>query len=511
MDLKLHGGPWILPMPDLPHAPMPTYQGAGEIPQRCWVIIEVGAKQAFIFASNRRRANAGASALIGERFISWVREAIARFGTDVDPVVPVVHVSGLAVLLVSDPDQGRAIVGEVTERAYREAPGLIVWGAVHDVTDDASKGLRETFDELRRVRVTRPAPAELALRTPYTAPCQLTGQAAAAVVKTGGQELVVSAQMDACLTAGKDNRFSFLPGVQVNLDKDLAEHWVAVIHADGNGFGAVFKKLAERECGSVEYVERYRALSQAIEKVTTEAVQSAATALHQQIAEETGKEPSEWWLPLIIAGDDVTALMDGRFARQFTVMLLEKFAALASQDPAIRSEFGTSTPTMSAGIAYIKPHFPFHQAYDLAEELCSSAKTVPASVDLAKTGGSIDFLVLHDSVARSLGDLRRTVSMPDLDLPVVQPWADVHGIKDLTQLIRLVGKSNDMEGATTEMASSSLVHEIRFALASGNVEVLKKARRKLPHELDRRVLVADDIETVTSWLDAMTVADVERA
>lgn len=508
MELRLHGGPWILPPPDLPDIGVATYRSADEVSLRHWVIIEVGAKQAYIFASNRRRANAGASALISEGFTSWVRDAIDRLGDDVDRVV---LVSGLAVLLVSDPDQGKAIVGEVTERACREAPGLPVWGVVHEVTIDAAKGLSETFDALRRVRLTRPAPAELALRTPYTAPCQLTGQAAAATVTApGAEQILVSAQMAACLSAGQGKRFRHWPGVQANLKTDLSDRWVAVIHADGNGIGAVFKKLAERECSSAEFVERYRALSSAIEDLTTEAVRTAATTLHRQITEETEEKQPEWWLPLVIAGDDVTVLMDGRFARRFTGILLETFASSASRNLEIRSEFGNATPTMSAGIAYVKPHFPFHQAYDLAEELCSSAKSVPASVDLAKTGGSIDFLVLYDSVARSLGDLRRTVSLPDLDPPASQPWTEAHSIDDLTRLVGLLGNSSEVDGATGEGVSSGLIHEIRFALASGSVGVLNKAWRKLPNDLSQRVILADEFENVTSWIDAMTVADVER-
>src|SRR5262245_4504028 len=97
------------------------------------VALETFGNQGYIFASNKRRENVGASELIRRIGEDYPRAAVAsRSGIDV-----VLAVSGKAVLLVDEFQKGREIVRAVTERVIREAPGVDVRGAIARIeTDD---------------------------------------------------------------------------------------------------------------------------------------------------------------------------------------------------------------------------------------------------------------------------------------------------------------------------------------------------------------------------------------
>ena len=99
---------------------------------RHWVLIETGANQAYIFDTNRLRHAAGASYLVHELGTSWVPEIARSLGASV-----VLAISGKALLLVDNPAAGRAVIGAVSERALREAPGLEVTGVVGPGFDPA--------------------------------------------------------------------------------------------------------------------------------------------------------------------------------------------------------------------------------------------------------------------------------------------------------------------------------------------------------------------------------------
>ena len=91
-------------------------------------------------------------------------------------------------------------------------------------------------------------------------------------------------------------------------------------------------------------------------------------------------------LPIVLGGDDLTVVCDGRDALQFTHDFLTQFENETARTnhelveaiiPQIAGEaFTPKRLSASAGVAIIKPHFPFSAAYDLAEELIVSAKRV---------------------------------------------------------------------------------------------------------------------------------------
>ena len=200
-------------------------------------------------------------------------------------------------------------------------------------------------------------------------------------------------------------------------DKDPVQNkgWIAIVHADGNGIGNLILQLGNHYVGDA-LIKKMREFSAKLNEVTTDSVRVACTRAAEIFKEAHPKEqPHGWILPVIVGGDDVTVILDARMALDFTAELLRQFQEKANEQSCVLEEVNNkvngkvsgSTPppiTASAGIAFVKPHHPFSDGYDLAEQLCSSAK------DLTKTSGAnaaaIDYHVLFDSVGRDLDALR---------------------------------------------------------------------------------------------------------
>jgi len=96
----------------------------------------------------------------------------------------------------------------------------------------------------------------------------------------------------------------------------------------------------------------------------------------------------------------LTVICDGEYAIKFTHDFLTEFenqtARTDIQDgiiSAIANEaFGVPRLGICAGIAIIKPHYPFHQAYALAEDLLKSAKLVKTNIKYNHKGNEV---VIH--------------------------------------------------------------------------------------------------------------------
>ena len=107
-------------------------------------------------------------------------------------------------------------------------------------------------------------------------------------------------------------------------------------------------------------------------------------------------------VPVLVGGDDVTVYTDGRYAIPFAEAYIRHYEELTEKDSLLSllaTVAGAPKPgplTASAGVAIVGRNFPFHIAYDLAEELVSRGKklgkkpgTVPCS--------TINFHVLRDA------------------------------------------------------------------------------------------------------------------
>ncbi|MFV2086984.1 Cas10/Cmr2 second palm domain-containing protein [Micromonospora sp. LOL_021] len=464
---------------------------------RHWVAIETGANQAYVFASNKQAVNVGASELIFRSGTEWVRTAVDKINDErTEPVVEiVVAASGKALLLADDEDAGRRVIRAVTRRALDEAPGLEIWGTVDPgpdpgpdpVADDADLGpaLTRAYQRQAAWRSRRPSPLLRHPTLPFTRPCHYSGQPSTAMGEEGGTPYPRAASVDAAWrrrNAGRDRMAGKLGNEAVVDAAKLADGvshagWVAVMHADGNGIGGVFRSIADSYAGR-EFLDNLGAFSRALDEVTVAALRYAV----DQVTNRTG-----WLLPLVVGGDDVTVVMDARPAFEVTATFVEQFARTAAAHPVVArvlTDVGHPGLTACAGIAYVKPHYPFSEAYELAEQLCGSAKQVK-QVD--PSCGALDFHVLHDSVGRSLDRIRMPLTVQDggsdrgesrlwpgpvvIGAPQPGGWAAAHDVTRLREVVEALGGGRG-EDDPPVLARGAL-HRLRQALLTGRTEAVR--------------------------------------
>lgn len=179
---------------------------------------------------------------------------------------------------------------------------------------------------------------------------------------------------------------SNLPLEVDNITKGREPAWLAIVHTDGNGLGRTIQKLISHSKEKGHEVEKKLSLfSKQLKKATKQAAQRAFKAsVWDTFQQEGGKFlPMR---PILLGGDDLTILLRGDLAFDFTRLYLEYFEeettrALAELGP----DFLKDGLTACAGIAYIKPHYPIHYGVDLAESLTKHSKKI--AKDMARQHG----------------------------------------------------------------------------------------------------------------------------
>ena len=189
---------------------------------------------------------------------------------------------------------------------------------------------------------------------------------------------------------------------------------VGVVHIDGNGVGAIMRDLGSAHseaqeagvCISADEVhtepnDALQAFIMVVNKRLDKAVKDAI-ALSWYDVQELTPDTVVPIVPVLVGGDDVTVYTDGRYAIPFAEAYIRHYEELTEKDELLKQlavVVGAKKAgplTASAGAAIVGRNFPFHIAYDLAEELVSRGKelgkypgTVPCS--------TINFHVLRDA------------------------------------------------------------------------------------------------------------------
>ncbi|GLW64302.1 hypothetical protein Arub01_25460 [Actinomadura rubrobrunea] len=517
------------------------------------VVVGTAGNQRYIFASNKRRENVGASHLITCVEGRWLDEtleditgAAARDARIEDhPVEIVTANAGGVTALVKDRDVGRELVAGITRRALREAPGLDVCGVVGEPVEwrdaeELAEEIRRAYDRLPAVRMARPGPQLRFPGLPIVERCGSSGLPAKGVRRPASGEALEprSAAGMAKLDAFPDalGRLAVEMGLTDSAARRRIQEvvdylgfradWVAVVHADGNGMGEVFRNFDSitSEIGSRsarEYIDALRGLSTGVGECALEAFRFALRSMPS--LEDSGDLPPV--LPLVIGGDDLTVVCDGKIALRFAERYLREFAKRAREHEDVGGLLelvGQPSLGACAGVAIVKRQYPFHSAVQLSEELTREAKTVKRR--LGRERCALSFHVLYESAFADLKRLRAGLTVDGARL-TAQPYVlEEPGDPDewlrgrrWADLRRRVAALSRTDGGERRLPRSQ-AHELRTGLFLGR-EVADARFTLLRERLDDPALVRDltgpdeslfwedDGTPVTGLLDAMDAED----
>ncbi len=356
---------------------------------RCYfVLFETSSNQRFLFQTNKRRENVGASQLTYQAGTAYVLTAVGRilategakfegFGLDKieryndpeglrkmlrqqgppqaptaeQPVTVILATSGKALLLVHSRELGQQLVKHVTALVLHQAPGLDLSGVVGgeftwdvqdpDLAETVHRAVKRVHELLTEIRSFRSPPGARFPRLPVVSPCSSSGTAASREVREGDSTRLVSRISHEKREAANQwlNRIKTILGntYTKRLPKpeqleELFGSWVAVVHADGNGVGKIF--LNFKECldrcpdlpGEGDPATRYL---NALKNFSLELEEATERAFCRAVAvldtRRVDRQARLPLLPLVLGGDDLTVLCDGAQSLEFARQYLIAF------------------------------------------------------------------------------------------------------------------------------------------------------------------------------------------
>ena len=239
------------------------------------------------------------------------------------------------------------------------------------------------------------------------------------------------------------------------------DHEVAILHADGNGVGALLARI-RTETPPANYLKVHEAFSKAVAEATRqaagEATQRSLLPYARPNPDTTRTVPAR---PLVLGGDDLTLIVRADLALEFATVFLNE---LESRTTKMLKDVRTGgevlgTLTATCGIAFVKSTFPFHEGVKLAEWLCTEAKQAIQQEARTATGegrkGPLSAIAMH-RVTTALADVGRpTVRLGGKTVPlghvayVFPPDGKNTGLpcwKDLDTLAQLLGTEASSRG-----------------------------------------------------------------
>lgn len=338
--------------------------------------------QQFIFSTNKLREISGASEIVEYICTDFLQKRLNELGGyQKDKLL--VGAAGNIKYLFDSEEACKQFVYDFPRLAMKMAPGITVSQAVVNLENGLQQDSMQKLEDLLKAQRSR-LMAQHGSGWMVSERSRKTGAPARHHTAEGR---VSEAQYLKSKRAG-EGVYRLLGKMldETKIPKDIHQYemedllggqergWIAVIHADGNNLGKKIIELA-KTVSSDKVKDAFREMSQRLERATVTAAQKAFKTLRWK---EGTKLPIR---PVVLGGDDMTVIMDGRYAVEFTEIFLNAFEQETKrQFSSYQKEFGVDIFekgfTACAGIAFVKPKYPFHYAVSLADKLCARAKKV---------------------------------------------------------------------------------------------------------------------------------------
>lgn len=153
---------------------------------------------------------------------------------------------------------------------------------------------------------------------------------------------------------------------------------LAVIHIDGNSMGSRIKEIMQTQSDYKTAVETMRTISQNIRVGFLKAFEDMSKMMDEKSDLVKEIRWNRLFRKIITAGDDITFVCNPKLAFQAVEVFIrcvtgmDMFTETGLSYDENHTKYGFSA---CAGIAFFNSHFPFSDAYQVAEACCASAKS----------------------------------------------------------------------------------------------------------------------------------------
>jgi hypothetical protein len=419
------------------------------------LMLEISGIQPYIFGTNNLSVNVGASTLVSDISSTWIPDCLpgrhnighngkirdAAIENDPNLDAEAIYIGGgNALLIFRNNADVKPFVRRLSARLVREAPDLRVVIKRTEIDWDHDR-LVHTFNKLRTALARRkqlPVPNRPLPGLSVSATCVFTGLPATSQYRFGPPGTPLRLISNTVLTKRryfetKANAYfndlieeAELAGMKPVSDFDdfggEGNSFMAVVHADGNRMGERIQALGKEYVSPAknrDFANKLRAFSASSQQAAFIALRHTIRLLIRQMHRDSA---GQWcwqrqdiseadqqrlpkvfqkrellpFRPVVFGGDDVTFVCDGRLGLALAQYYLQIYGQQELADGA--------KAVGRAGVAIVNTHYPFAQAYHLAEALAQSAKTVGDDGKFA----SLDWHFGVNGVLDSLGDIRAT-------------------------------------------------------------------------------------------------------
>lgn len=390
---------------------------------RYLMILEVSQKQAYIFESTRLKDNVARSEEICRvTDPEYFKLAAGRSGLAFDTEANVVYSGGgHTVLEFGDRESAEKFAYAVSARVRREFPELeyFIKTMEYGENENPGKNLFHLSQALEKKKALRAASFH---QGSFGVEEKDTKLRRARVIPQKPDRIQMPEKKE--YVPGGYSMPSRLEDLGISRDDSS---FVAIVHIDGNGMGKRVEEL-RREIQKLPWEDYKRTLkrfSDAIDSDFKTAFRGMLDEIAKQIPylKERGLDLKQRCFPvrrLILAGDDVCFVTEGRIGLEAARIFIEKLSALENAVDHKRY-------TACAGVAIVHQKYPFYKAYELSEMLCSNAKRYLASFDgpvkdAGTKGCAIDWHIEFGEIIDDLSDMRRKYETADGGTLELRPY-----------------------------------------------------------------------------------------
>ncbi|HOV91201.1 MAG TPA: hypothetical protein PKW07_10895 [Syntrophorhabdaceae bacterium] len=400
------------------------------------ILIDTVSIQQYIFGSNKLKENLGASYIVSNIYERQLKNALRRvfshqfneddfnrWRNDPDYIAfenghpfEIAYIGGgNAMLLFKEKAKAEEFVREWTKLLLVEAPGLNTATAIGEFDTKEFDTSKKALFEILTMNKYRYAPLTTIPRHGITAECRRSGLSMDTYYPTEKTYIssVVNAKINAVAEAKQrmqemfqdvlGDTYCFTDEIGKLGQKVGEDNYIAIVHIDGNSMADRF--------ASQSSLEALRRLSKSVHEATIKSVKEMIRAIKNEKAMLTeflgvecfNKEGDKEILPfrpIIIGGDDITFVSEGRLGIWLAEQFLKAFEKQTVTDK--------KPLDASAGVAITKTKYPFYRGYALSKQLCQSAKAKRRAKrrKINSKDSWIDFHITSGGVSGSLEQIR---------------------------------------------------------------------------------------------------------
>ncbi len=400
------------------------------------VLLDTTSIQKYIFTSNKLKENLGASYLVANIYKEELAEVLKmtlgfepdldlwkekpdqvliKAGNDVQYETGYIG-GGNALLFFRQEDKAKEFVKNWTRQHLLNIPGLNTAVAIADFDFGNYGQEREKLYQQLVYNKNKYFPTTVPVKHGITADCPLSGLTGEIHWKNEADNTVsfISTASWAKIEAADESqreineeykeilgdKYIFTTEVD-KLGQSEGKNHLAIVHIDGNNMGKRFKACTD--------LAMFRKLSKDVDLLTRAAFEELLKDLigNMDKIKATGikiqEEKKKTILPIrpiVLNGDEITFVTDGRLG----IYLAERFIRHGT-----KVELVDKKPLcFCAGVAITKTKFPFFRGYQLAEELCASAKKAARARKRQRNIDSswLDFYIAYGGKSGSLNEIR---------------------------------------------------------------------------------------------------------